>query len=97
MFAMTGVTVLGTGAKYLAVLEAKAVVPIKTHSLASLRLILSTGSPLTEQAYAYVYRCVFFTIYHHYIIFHSIIFRDIFQVLISLYFIALYFEICFKF
>ncbi|ESO97329.1 hypothetical protein LOTGIDRAFT_187643 [Lottia gigantea] len=52
----TGVTILGTGAKWLAVLEAKNVVPRNTHSLKSLRMILSTGSPLKPQSYEYVYR-----------------------------------------
>jgi len=53
-----GVTVLGTGAKWLAVLEDKGVKPLETHDLASLRMILSTGSPLTEAAYEYVYEHV---------------------------------------
>lgn len=53
MFA--GITVLGTGAKWLAVLEAKGVKPRETHDLTSLRAILSTGSPLSPHSYHYVY------------------------------------------
>ncbi|KAK2141163.1 hypothetical protein LSH36_1150g00018 [Paralvinella palmiformis] len=51
-----GVTVLGTGAKWLAVLEEKGVKPAQTHTLSSLKAILSTGSPLKPQSYEYVYR-----------------------------------------
>ncbi|XP_005109630.1 acetoacetyl-CoA synthetase [Aplysia californica] len=51
-----GVTVLGTGAKWLSVLEDKGVKPGSTHSLKTLRAILSTGSPLKPQSYDYVYR-----------------------------------------
>ncbi|KAK7087117.1 acetoacetyl-CoA synthetase-like [Littorina saxatilis] len=50
-----GVTILGTGAKWLAVLEDKGVRPAETHSLASLKMILSTGSPLKPDSYEYVY------------------------------------------
>ncbi|XP_047738762.1 acetoacetyl-CoA synthetase [Hyalella azteca] len=53
-----GITVLGTGAKWLAVLESKGVAPVTTHDLGSLRCILSTGSPLTEASYSYVYTSV---------------------------------------
>jgi len=51
-----GVTVLGTGAKWLAVLEDKGVKPGSTHKLTSLKAILSTGSPLKPQSYDFVYR-----------------------------------------
>nr|KAG5704692.1 hypothetical protein BaRGS_025334 [Batillaria attramentaria] len=51
-----GVTVLGTGAKWLAVLEDKGVKPARTHKLSSLKMILSTGSPLKPDSYEYVYR-----------------------------------------
>ncbi|XP_059883861.1 acetoacetyl-CoA synthetase isoform X3 [Delphinus delphis] len=53
-----GITILGTGAKWLSVLEEKDVKPVETHSLQTLRTILSTGSPLSAQSYDYVYRCV---------------------------------------
>lgn len=51
-----GITALGTGAKWLAVLEEKNVKPRETHSLKSLHSILSTGSPLKPQSFDYVYR-----------------------------------------
>nr|XP_053650123.1 acetoacetyl-CoA synthetase-like [Cherax quadricarinatus] len=50
-----GVTVLGTGAKWLAVLEEKGIIPRETHDLSSLRAILSTGSPLAPHSFHYVY------------------------------------------
>jgi len=50
-----GVTVLGTGAKWLAVIEDKGVKPASTHSLSSLKAILSTGSPLKPASYDFVY------------------------------------------
>ncbi|XP_063470827.1 acetoacetyl-CoA synthetase isoform X2 [Symphalangus syndactylus] len=53
-----GITVLVTGAKWLSVLEEKAMKPVETHSLQMLHTILSTGSPLKAQSYEYVYRCV---------------------------------------
>ena len=49
-------TVLGTGARWLAALEEKNVHPIETHRLDTLRTILSTGSPLKPQSYEYVYK-----------------------------------------
>lgn len=51
-----GVTVLGTGAKWLSVLEDKGVKPRESHKLKSLKAILSTGSPLKPQSYDYVYK-----------------------------------------
>ncbi|ELU07802.1 hypothetical protein CAPTEDRAFT_221361 [Capitella teleta] len=51
-----GITILGTGAKWLAVLEQKGLKPAETHSLDSLRTILSTGSPLKPESFDYVYR-----------------------------------------
>uniref|UniRef100_A0A2K5JNC5 Acetoacetyl-CoA synthetase n=2 Tax=Colobus angolensis palliatus TaxID=336983 RepID=A0A2K5JNC5_COLAP len=53
-----GITVLVTGAKWLSVLEEKAMKPVETHSLQMLHTILSTGSPLKAQSYEYVYRCI---------------------------------------
>lgn len=47
---------LGTGAKWLAVLEEKGVKPRETHDLTTLRAILSTGSPLPPKSFRYVYR-----------------------------------------
>ncbi|KAF2364255.1 AMP-dependent synthetase/ligase [Trinorchestia longiramus] len=53
-----GITVLGTGAKWLSVLAGQGVMPITSHKLGSLRCILSTGSPLTDQAFHYVYNSI---------------------------------------
>ncbi|XP_073078321.1 acetoacetyl-CoA synthetase isoform X2 [Manis javanica] len=53
-----GITILGTGAKWLSVLEEKNMKPVETHSLQTLHTILSTGSPLKAQSYEYVYSCV---------------------------------------
>ncbi|KAG8515003.1 Acetoacetyl-CoA synthetase, partial [Galemys pyrenaicus] len=53
-----GITILGTGAKWLSVLEEKDMKPAETHSLQTLHTILSTGSPLKAQSYEYVYTCV---------------------------------------
>ncbi|XP_060106371.1 acetoacetyl-CoA synthetase [Heteronotia binoei] len=53
-----GITILGTGAKWLAVLEEKNLKPCETHNLQTLHTILSTGSPLKPQSYEYVYRCI---------------------------------------
>ncbi|XP_061417860.1 acetoacetyl-CoA synthetase [Lethenteron reissneri] len=50
-----GITIFGTGAKLLSLLEDKGLKPAETHSLASLHTILSTGSPLKPQSYDYVY------------------------------------------
>ena len=49
------ITILGTGARWLAALEERRVFPRDTHSLRSLHTILSTGSPLKPQSYDYVY------------------------------------------
>ncbi|HEY0928948.1 MAG TPA: acetoacetate--CoA ligase [Gemmatimonas sp.] len=50
------VSVFGTSAKYLAVLEKEGVTPATTVDLSALRAILSTGSPLAEHSYDFVYR-----------------------------------------
>jgi acetoacetyl-CoA synthetase len=51
-----GITVFGTSAKYLAEVEKAEVNPGKAYDLHSLRAILSTGSPLSEDSFAFVYR-----------------------------------------
>jgi acetoacetyl-CoA synthetase len=48
-------TVFGASAKYLEAVAKSGVVPRETHSLASLRTILSTGSPLAPQTFDFVY------------------------------------------
>ena len=51
-----GITVFGTSAKYLALLEKVGAEPRKTHKLSKLKAILSTGSPLADNSFDYVYR-----------------------------------------
>ena len=58
MAAAERVTAFGTSAKYLAMLEKSGVAPARTHDLSALTAILSTGSPLAEHSYDYVYRDV---------------------------------------
>lgn len=53
-----GITIFGTGAKWLSVLQERNLKPMETHSLQSLHTILSTGSPLKPQSYDYVYECI---------------------------------------
>ena len=50
------ITVFGTSAKYIAELEKAGHKPRESHSLGSLRTILSTGSPLSPESFEYVYR-----------------------------------------
>jgi acetoacetyl-CoA synthetase len=49
-------TVFGTSAGYLAALEAAGVKPGREVDLSDLRAVLSTGSPLSEEGFEYVYR-----------------------------------------
>jgi acetoacetyl-CoA synthetase len=56
LIAAEGVTVFGTSAKYLALAEKAEITPMVTHDLTLLRAILSTGSPLADHSYDYVYR-----------------------------------------
>jgi acetoacetyl-CoA synthetase len=51
-------TVFGTSAKWLALAEKEGLQPAATHDLRSLRTILSTGSPLAEHSFDYVYEHV---------------------------------------
>jgi acetoacetyl-CoA synthetase len=53
-----GVTVFGTSAKYLAMIEKEGLAPRESHDLSALRTILSTGSPLAPQSFDYVYEKV---------------------------------------
>lgn len=50
-----GIHAFGTSPKYLAALEQAGLEPAASHNLASLRLLLSTGSPLSPHSYDYVY------------------------------------------
>lgn len=50
-----GVNVFGTSAKFIDALKKSGAKPRETHSLKSVRLILSTGSPLVPESFDYVY------------------------------------------
>jgi len=50
------ISVFGTSAKYLDALEAAGTKPGKQFELRSLRAILSTGSPLSEESFDFVYK-----------------------------------------
>src|SRR6266540_2356554 len=49
------ITVFGTSAKYLGMCEKHGLVPGESHDLTALRTILSTGSPLENHSFDYVY------------------------------------------
>ena len=49
------VSVFGTSAKYLSAIEKAGVRPRESHGLSTVRTILSTGSPLSEEGFRYVY------------------------------------------
>ncbi|AZC31866.1 Acetoacetyl-CoA synthetase [Pseudomonas chlororaphis subsp. piscium] len=51
-----GISVFGTSPKYLVALEKAGIEPRQSHSLTSLKTLLSTGSPLSPQSFDYVYR-----------------------------------------
>ena len=49
------ITIFGTGAKAISAWQKAGVKPRETHSLASLKTMLSTGSPLAPESFDYVY------------------------------------------
>ncbi len=51
-----GISIFGTSAKFIASLDKSGVKPAETSELKSLHTILSTGSPLSQESYAYIYR-----------------------------------------
>ncbi|MCH8010359.1 MAG: acetoacetate--CoA ligase [Candidatus Marinimicrobia bacterium] len=51
-----GITVFGTSAKFISACESACVKPREEFDLSKLRAILSTGSPLVEESFDYVYR-----------------------------------------
>ncbi len=51
-----GMTVFGTSAKYLGLIEKKGLSPRRQFDLSRLRTVLSTGSPLAPRSFDYVYR-----------------------------------------
>lgn len=52
----TGITVFGTSAGYLAALQGTGLKPRERYDLTPLRALLSTGSPLAEEGFEFVYR-----------------------------------------
>jgi len=50
------ITIFGTSARYLAALEKAGVKPARDFDLSSLKAVLSTGSPLSDESFDYVYR-----------------------------------------
>ena len=50
-----GITIFGTSAKYIDACKSNNITPMHFTKLSSLRLILSTGSPLVDESFDYVY------------------------------------------
>lgn len=53
-----GITVFGTSAKYLASVEKNGYRPGEKYDLSKLKTILSTGSPLSEDSFRFVYQAI---------------------------------------
>jgi acetoacetyl-CoA synthetase len=53
-----GIDVFGTSAKWIAAVEKAGIKPRESHKLLTLKTILSTGSPLADESFDYVYRDV---------------------------------------
>jgi acetoacetyl-CoA synthetase len=53
-----GMTFFGTSAKYIDACAKAGLAPVTTHKLASVRTIASTGSPLVDESFDYVYRSI---------------------------------------
>ena len=51
-------TLFGTSAKYIDAIKKAGLRPGKTHDLANIRAVLSTGSPLAPDSYEYIYEAV---------------------------------------
>ena len=51
-------SIFGTSAKYIDAAAKMGLEPIKTHQLAALKTMLSTGSPLVPESFDYVYRSI---------------------------------------
>jgi acetoacetyl-CoA synthetase len=52
------VTIFGTSAKYIDACKKAGLEPLRSHDLGPLRAILSTGSPLVDESFEYVYRSI---------------------------------------
>ena len=50
-----GITILGVGAKYIETCAKQNLAPNQTHSLESLKTILTTGSPLLPESFDYIH------------------------------------------
>ncbi len=50
------ISVFGTSAKFVASLDKAGLKPGQTHDLTSVRTVLSTGSPLSQEGFDYIYR-----------------------------------------
>jgi len=50
------ITVFGTSPKFLKILEDSGIIPKKVFDLSSLKTILSTGSPLPEESFEWIYK-----------------------------------------
>ena len=53
-----GMTLFGTSAKYIDACAKAGLEPIKTHRLTTVRAMASTGSPLVDESFEYVYRSI---------------------------------------
>ena len=53
-----GITVFGTSAKFIAACQGYGLVPKDRHDFSLIKTILSTGSPLVEESYDYVYTSI---------------------------------------
>jgi len=53
-----GISIFGTSAKWISAVEKAGVKPRESHKLLTLKTILSTGSPLADESFDYVYRDV---------------------------------------
>ena len=53
-----GISIFGTSAKWIASCEKAGIKPRESHKLLALKTILSTGSPLADESFDYVYRDV---------------------------------------
>ncbi len=51
-----GISIFGTSAKYIEALQKAGVKPAESHQLSALKAVLSTGSPLSDESFRYVYR-----------------------------------------
>ena len=53
-----GMTHFGTSAKYIDAIKKAGLVPRKDYRLSTVRVVLSTGSPLAPEGFDYVYQCI---------------------------------------